>query len=509
MTARSLVELLDRSARRYGANVAIVDDAGATTYAELWGRSCAFARYLATEGLQPGDRVALVLESTADFVAAYYGTLMAGGIAVSLNAAAKARDLGIWLGHSEPRWLVQQAGNAEADGAWAGLRDKPHRILRGGAESGGPADAVALADILRRPVGVCAAPPVREGDAASILYTSGTTGRPKGVVLSHGNLASNVEGIIEYLGLTAEDSIVSLLPFYYSYGNSVLHTHLACGARVILHTNFVYPHAVVERLVAERASGFSGVPSTYALLLGRVTLERYDLRSLRYVTQAGGAMPAALVERLRRVLPGVAVFLMYGQTEATARLSYLPPRDLDRKRGSVGIPVPGCQIAIRRDDGIAALPGEIGGVWAKGPNVMLGYWRDPEATAAAIRDGWLSTGDVGYLDDDGYLFLVGRRADIIKTGAHRVHPKDVEEVIAELRGVVEVAVVGVDDELLGQAIKAYVVLDAQAALAPKDIKSHARQRLAGYKVPKIVEVTDALPKTSSGKIRRTELAARS
>jgi acyl-CoA synthetase (AMP-forming)/AMP-acid ligase II len=324
-------------------------------------------------------------------------------------------------------------------------------------------------------------------------------------MLSHANLAANVAGIVDYLGLRADDRIVSVLPFYYSYGSSVLHTHLAVGARIALEPNLVFPQLVVERLARERATGFSGVPSTYALLLDRVDLAAHDLSSLRYLTQAGGAMAPALTRRLSSALPQARLFVMYGQTEATARLTWLPPEQLEAKLGSVGRPLPGVTLAVRHEDGSDCAVDEVGEVCARGPNVMQGYWRNPEATAAVLQAGWLRTGDLGRLDADGVLWLSGRRADMIKTGAHRVHPQDVEEAIAELPGVAEVAVVGVDDELLGQVIKACIV--RAGALDDNQVRAHCRARLAPYKVPKIVVFVDALPKTASGKIRRVELAA--
>jgi acyl-CoA synthetase (AMP-forming)/AMP-acid ligase II len=251
-------------------------------------------------------------------------------------------------------------------------------------------------------------------------------------------------------------------------------------------------------------TGFSGVPSTFSLLLTRTKLASYDLSSLRYVTQAGGPMAPALTQRLRSALPDARLFVMYGQTEATARLTWLPPERLDEKLGSVGIPIHGTRLEIRRDDGQPADQGEVGEVWAHGDHVMIGFLNDPAATRAVIKDGWLKTGDMGRLDRDGFLFLVGRRSDMIKTGAHRVHPNEIEEVIAEIPGVAEVAAVGVHDEILGQVVKAFVVADS--ALSPEDIKAHCRERMATYKVPKQVDLVSSLPKTASGKVQRVRLA---
>jgi len=497
--AVTIVERLRQSAERHGARPAIKASAECISYAELFARARRVAGFLRAQGLCAGARVALILPNCIEYVVAYYGVLMAGGVAVPLNAAAKSRDYHAWLTHCEPDWLFAQAGREVSE--VLGRLPRPPRAVWVGE---GAASATTYQDVLEHDAAQVL-PDLNVHQPASIIYTSGTTGRPKGVVLSHGNLASNTAAIVEYLRLTEHDSIVTVLPFYYSYGNSVLHSHLQAGGQVILEQNFVYPHMVVESLARERATGFAGVPSTYALLMGRVKLGDYDLSGLRYVTQAGGAMPPSLTARLQRALPHVDIIVMYGQTEATARLTWLPAQRLSEKMGSVGIPIPGVRIEVRNEAGAPADVGEVGEVWAQGPNVMLGYWRDPQASAAVLRDGWLRTGDMGHLDHDGYLYLVGRRSDMIKVGAHRIHPQDIEEAIAELDGVQEVAVVGVEDELLGQSIKAFVVPAAGAELDAMRVQRHCRERLAAYKVPKQVEIVASLPKTASGKVRRAEL----
>lgn len=488
---RSLVDNLLCSADRYPQRCAIKDGARDVSYQDLVNDAASIAAQLRSEGISKGDRVAVILPNNSEFVAAYYGVLMAGGIVVSLNAAAKARELAAWLRDCDAAFVYADESNAEVRASLAAL-EHPPKLLN--------AAAASRAELLVHRG--------QEDDPACILYTSGTTGQPKGVVLSHKNILSNTSAIVEYLRLTCDDSIVTVLPFYYSYGSSVLHTHLKVGGRLILQKNFVYPHAVIETLSAERATGFAGVPSTFALLLSRVKLQDYDLSAVRYVTQAGGAMAPALTQRLREAFPLAEIFVMYGQTEATARLTYLPPHALDAKLGSVGIPVPGVKIEVRTEHGTPAPVGQVGDIWASGPNIMLGYWRNEAATAEVLRDGWLKTGDMGRMDEDGYLYIVGRRSDMIKTGAHRVHPQDIEDVIAELVEVQEVAVVGEDDEMLGQTIKAFVVPAAGAQISPMRVQAYCRERLAAYKVPKTVVIVSSLPRTSSGKIRRAELQER-
>jgi len=493
--SQPLVARLEDTADAFPRRIALQQAQRRLDYAGLRDAASRFARSLRARGVEPGDRVALILHNGIEAAIAWYGIWRAGAVVVPLNAQARERDFVPWLRHSGARLLVHGAGHDEAARA-AGETGVPTLVTAG---DGDPALAFAANDIAG------AEPPMPDAGAlAAILYTSGTTGAPKGVALNHRNLAANTASILDYLRLGSDDSTVSALPFYYAYGASVLHTHLAVGARVVLEDNVVFPHLITEALARERATGFSGVPSTFALLLDRGQLDQHDLSSLRYLTQAGGAMAPALASRVREAFPQARLFVMYGQTEASARLTCLAPERLGDKLGSVGTPIAGVELQVRREDGSEAAVDEPGEVWARGDNVMTGYWQAPEATAATLVDGWLRTGDLGHHDADGFLWLAGRRSDMIKTGAHRVHPQDVEEVIAELPGVREVGVTGLDDPLLGQVVAAFVVRDGDA---PSDmaIKAHCRQRLAGYKIPKRVAFVAELPKTASGKIRRTAL----
>jgi long-chain acyl-CoA synthetase len=465
------------------------------SYGALWSEAERFADLLRARGAREGDRVALLLPSTIEAVVAWYGTWLAGCTVIPLNVQARARDFESWLRHAEASVVVCEAGHEGLAAALAAVPGCSLHITVDRFRLSFPIDWLGS--------GRVAHPPPPPPHPAVVLYTSGTTGKPKAVMLSHANMVANTTSIVTYLGLTCVDSIVTSLPFYYSYGSSVLHTHLHAGARVVIESNLIFPHALVQSMARERATGFSGVPSTFSLLLQRVQLDNFDLSSLRYLTQAGGAMGPALTLRVRDAFPQAKLFVMYGQTEATARIAYLPPERLLEKIGSVGVPIPGVSIEVRREDGTRAPAREEGEVWVRGPNVMLGFLGDPAATRAVIKDGWLATGDMGALDDEGFLFLAGRRSDMIKSGAHRIHPSDVEEVIAELPDVTEVAVVGVDDEMLGQSVKAFVVV--RAPIASDRIKAHCRDRLATYKIPREIVFVPELPKTASGKVQRARL----
>jgi long-chain acyl-CoA synthetase len=285
----------------------------------------------------------------------------------------------------------------------------------------------------------------------------------------------------------------------------VLHSHLLAGAMLVLEDNLAYPHLTVQRLQDDAITGFAGVPSTFALLLGRCNFRDFDLSKLRYLTQAGGAMARPLIERLRAELPAVQLFIMYGQTEATARLTYLPPARLTAKLGSVGVPVPGVEIDVRLD-GRSVPTGEIGEIVARGDSIMQGYWNDTTATHEVLRDGWLRTGDLGHLDTEGFLYIDGRSVDMIKVGAFRVSPQEIEEVISAVPGVEEVCAAAMPDDLLGQAVKAVIVRTEGATVDERAVKAHCRQHLAAYKVPKTVEFVSVMPRTASGKIQRFKLA---
>lgn len=478
--------------------IAIVDGERRIGYGAFAEQAQRFAGLLATLAVAPGERISIVLPNGIEAALACYGSWLAGCIAVPLNAQARGRELAAWLGHATPRVVVHEADNTEVGAALAGIAPAPIRIATGPARP--PQGTLAWQRVGE------AAPVVLSADrVAAILYTSGTTGRPKGVTLTHANFAANVEAIVAYLALGADDSTVSALPFYYSYGASVLHTHLAVGGRMVLESNMVFPQLVVEAIERERVTGFSGVPSTFSLLLDRVPLVQHDLSSLRYLTQAGGAMPAATVRRLRDAIPQARLFVMYGQTEATARLAWLPPERLDDKPGSAGKAIAGVRIEVRGEAGHALPAGMPGEVWVRGGNVMAGYWRDPAATALVLHDGWLRTGDMGHLDTEGYLYLDGRRSDMIKTGAHRVHPLEIEEVLCELGGVREAAAVGIPDPTLGQVIKAFLVVADAHALDADAVRAHCRAYLAPHKVPRRVEFVPSLPRTASGKVRRRQL----
>ena len=497
-------------AKRYPQRFAIAGDDRRIRYAAFWEEAQRFANALRARGLRTGQRVAVLLPNRIEAAVACYGCWLAGGIVAPLNVQGRSRDFQAWLRHCDARHIVYEHSHTDAMDAIAAVdaSGESAAIQRWPLGAEHPLCPPALCPLGASnadDIDIDAVDRIATDDVALILYTSGTTGAPKGVTLTHGNLLANASAVVRYLGLNERDSVLSILAFYYAYGASVLHTHLITGGCVVLAQNLLFPHLLMDTIARERISGFCGVPSTYALLLERVKLGDYDLSSLRYITQAGGAMSPTLTRRMRAALPDARLFVMYGQTEATSRLTWLPPERLDEKISSVGIPIDGVQLRIAREDGSDAAIDEPGEVQVRGANVMRGYWNNPDASAAVMHEGWLRTGDMGHLDADGYLFLAGRRSDMIKTGAHRVHPNDIEDVIVELAGVSEAAVIGIDDDVLGQVIKAFVVAPGLPLRSENMIKAHCRERLASYKIPREIEFVSALPRTASGKVRRAAL----
>ncbi len=439
----------------------------------------------------PGERIGIHLPNSLEYVLAYYAAWAAGLIPVALNTQATAHELETWIGHSGCACLFSRKTRDQLG------CDTPISTL----ELEGPG-VIRLDGIALHPVDQL--PDIPDEPLATLIYTSGTTGSPKGITLGHDNLVSNISGVIESLSISPDDRFLCVLPFYYSFGNSILHSHLSIGATLVLLDPAGYPVRILEAIEDHGCHGFAGVPSLYVSLLKKTDFSRHDLSSLRYLTQAGGPLAVEFIRDLQQRLPGVRLYVMYGQTECSARIACLPAERLDDKMGSVGRPIAGLEVQIVDGKGAVCAPGEPGEIRVRGTSVMRGYWRDPQRSAEVLREGWLHTGDQGYLDEDGFLYIVGRQTEMLKIADNRVSPYEIEEVILELSGVDECAVVGCAHELLGQAAHAAIVR-SDPRLNEQAVKRHCKQNLAFYKIPKTIAFVDALPKTSSGKIRRGEI----
>jgi long-chain acyl-CoA synthetase len=498
-------DLLRESAERFPDRIAVIDGSRRITYATLYGGATDLSRRLVASGLVPGERVLIVLKNSAEYIVSYFAVMMACGIAVPIGHQTTERGLRRILADCTPSIVIGHIGKTPAHARSLQNSSSVRTVIDG--DSTDFAQTIAGNGGNRfREYYRCAEG--KESDVALILYTSGTTGQPKGVMLTHRNLAANAASIVEYLKLTHEDRGMVILPFHYSYGNSLLTTHVMVGGSLVFENSFVFPNVVLERIEEEQVTGFAGVPSTFAILLNRSNLRRCTFPHMRYVTQAGGAMSPKLAADLRVAIPGADVFIMYGQTEATARLTYLDPSDLLQKAGSIGKAIPGVRITLRKEDGALASPGEVGEIVAEGDNVMAGYWNKPAETAEVLQNGCLHTGDLAKTDEEGFLYIVGRRSEMIKTGGRRVSPKEIEEVISGIPGICEVAVVGVQDEMLGQAIRAFVVLERGENVFQKDVLKHCLENLEPFLVPQDVVFLEELPKSLSGKVDRTGLKCR-
>lgn len=336
---------------------------------------------------------------------------------------------------------------------------------------------------------------------AQIIYTSGSTAMPKGVMISHKNIIANTTSIIEYLKLDSSDIMEVVLPFFYCYGLSLLHTHLRVKGKIVLNNNFVFLGSVFKDLINYKCTGFAGVPSHFQILLRKSdTFTKTHFPHLRYVTQAGGKLHNVFIQEFRESHPNTKFIVMYGQTEATARLSYLPAERLNDKLGSLGKGIPGVELSVVDINGCPVKPGEIGEIIAKGDNVMLGYYKDEKATGDVLKGEWLYTGDLAQIDEDGFIFHAARKKEIIKVGGRRVSPKEIEEVIVAIPGVVDCTVQAIDDDVLGEAIKAILVIsDANTNLNEKLVKEFCSTKLAHYKIPHIVAFTSQMEVNAAGK----------
>ncbi|WP_291857890.1 class I adenylate-forming enzyme family protein [Marinilabilia sp.] len=343
-------------------------------------------------------------------------------------------------------------------------------------------------------------PELETNALAQIIFTSGSTSVPKGVMLTHENLIANTTSILDYLHLTEDDTMLVVLPFFYCYGLSLLHTHLKVGGTLALNNNFMFLGNVLKDLQKYRCTGFAGVPSHFQILLRKSdSFRNGHFPDLRYVTQAGGKLHKAFILEFTELFPDIAFFVMYGQTEATARLSYLPPEFLPEKAGSIGKGIPGVELKVVDDKGSPVKPGQTGEIIASGKNVMRGYYEDMEATRATLKDGWLHTGDLGNIDEDGFIYLTARKKEIVKVGGKRVSPKEVEEVIVSMPGVIDCTVQGVEHAVLGEALKATVVTRSQNAVSVEEVKAFCSGRLAAFKIPEEIIFKDHMDVSSTGK----------
>jgi len=511
-------QFLENSAERFPDKTALVCGDRRVSYTALHQASRGLAGALLELGLQRQDRVVIFCENSIEAVTALFGILMAGGIFVMLNPAMKARKLAYILNNSGARAVIAQADRAmlmrEAISEAPAVR---HVVWVGSSKSAAGPGAPAIAEHLweallgeaeKRP-GILPAAGI-DVDLATIIYTSGSTGEPKGVMSAHCNVVAAARSITGYLQNTPDDVILDTLPLSFDYGLYQVFMAALFGGTVVLEPSFAFPYRVLERLVQERVTGFPIVPTVAALLLQMQDLSRFDFSSLRYITNTAAALPVAHIRRLLAIFPGKRIYSMYGLTECK-RVAYMPPEKLPERPGSVGIAMPNCEVFVVDEDGRKLGANQVGELVVRGANVMQGYWNAPEETAKRFRPGrypadtLLHTGDLFRQDEEGFLYFVGRKDDMIKTKGERVSPKEIENIICEMEGVAEAAVIGVPDDILGQAIKAFVVCSRNPGPTDAAVIHHCKKHLEPFMVPKEVVFRDALPRTASGKIDKKPL----
>jgi acyl-CoA ligase (AMP-forming) (exosortase A-associated) len=513
--------MLRASAEQYPQHEAIVHGAARQSYLELWQTVQGIAHGLRAAGVKRGDRVGVLLEPSLPLVQSLMAVSAAGAAFVPIHPGLFPEQVEHIVRDCGMRLLITDGSRV------AKLREALSRCpALGGVVCAGsmPTEygelnlhsfdglATTAASAIERDTCI-------ESDLAAILYTSGSTGQPKGVMLTHRNVLAGAEIVAEYLHITHDDRTLAVLPFSFDAGLNQLMTALHTGATCVL-LKFLFAKEIVAALAKEKITGLAGVPSLWNLLTqDHSKLPETPLPALRYITNTGGAMPLSTLARLRDALPTTQVYLMYGLTEAF-RSTYLPPEELERRPTSMGKAIPNTEISVLREDGTKCEPGEIGELVHRGPTVTLGYWNQPELTAQVLRPNPLAapqlgepdtvcySGDLVKTDEEGFLYFVGRRDNQIKSSGFRISPNEVEAALLRCGEVHEAAVIGIPDEMLGQSILAYLVPRDGGLVEPEHVLEAVADLLPRHMVPKEVVVVDKLPHTSSGKIDYPQLRKR-
>lgn len=510
-----LETFLEQSAARLPDKTALVCGNRRLTYAQVETSCNQLAHALQAQGLKRGDRVAIYLDNSIEAALSIWAVLKAGGVFVMINPTTKADKLSYLLNNSRATAII--AAGRRIPHIMSCFDETPHLadvIVAGPTPAElchGEKRFHTFEDLLAEHVADTTPPPKHciSIDLASLVYTSGSTGNPKGVMLTHLNMVSAATSITTYLENREDDIVLNVLPLSFDYGLYQLLMAFRFGGTLVLERSFTYPHAILDILTREKVTGFPLVPTVSAILL-QMDLSKYDFSHLRYVTNTGAALPTDHIGRMRQLLPHVSIYSMYGLTECK-RVSYLPPDQADIRPASVGIAMPNTEVYVVDDEGRRLGPDEVGELVVRGANVMKGYWEDPERTAKRLKPAALPnemvlyTGDLFRMDDEGYLYFVGRRDDMIKSRGEKVSPKEVENTLHNHPDIAEAAVIGVPDDVLGQAIHAHIVLKSGAQLTERALLAYCREHMEDFMVPKTVEFQSELPKSSNGKIDKKQL----
>ena len=457
------------------------------SFKKLYQDSLKVASYL-KENIGENKNIILIAPNSVFFITAYLGILKSGNVCVPLNYAIEQDNLD----------FISKTTHCSA--VIITKRLQPELRFN---TSTNTINEDSLSEIIENQDIKTFIANFDKNRVAEIIFTSGSTGEPKGVMISHQNIISNTNSIIEYLQLTSKDIMGIVLPFFYCYGLSLLHTHLKVGGSVVLNNSFIFLGSVINDLKKYKCTGFAGVPSHFQILLKKSqTFKSTEFPDLRYVTQAGGKLHTIFIKEFVDAFPKIGFYVMYGQTEATARLSYLPPKHIKEKIGSIGKAIPGVTLKVVNNKGEDAKVNEEGELVAQGGNVMLGYYKDEEATKSTIKNGWLFTGDIAKVDEDGFIYIVARKKEIIKVGGKRVSPKEIEEVILSIPEVVDCTITGIDDEILGEAIQATIVLN-NGSLDRDEMREKillgCSKKLSPFKIPQKIIFENTIAMSSTGK----------
>ncbi|MFF0088243.1 long-chain fatty acid--CoA ligase [Streptomyces canus] len=488
----NLAQFLVETAARQPERPALRLGTDTTTYAELDERSARAAALLRAEGVRPGDRIALMLPNIPEFVVLYYGALRAGAIVVPMNPLLKERETAYHLTDSGAVLLLEwhlAPGEGAQGAAAVGVRNL---VVEPSSFAALLAGHEPLSEVAR----------TGDDDVAVLLYTSGTTGKPKGAALTHGGLRHNTEvNAVHVQRMTPEDVVVGCLPLFHIFGQiCTMSVAVRTGASLTLIPRFD-PQTVLDTIARDRATVFEGVPTMYAALLQHPT--EADVSTLRMCVSGGASLPVEVLHGFERRF-GCAVLEGFGMSETSPVVSFNHP-DRPRKAGSIGTPIKDVEVRLLDEKGQDVGSDAIGELVVRGPNVMKGYWNRPEETEAAVPDGWLRTGDMARQDEDGYLYIVDRKKDMIIRGGYNVYPREIEEVLHEHPAVALAAVVGVPHQELGEEIAAAVVLRPGAQATPEELRQYVKDRVAAYKYPRLVWLADTLPMGPSGKILKREI----
>jgi long-chain acyl-CoA synthetase len=501
----------------YPDKTALVTEKERVTFSELLVHVRRCAGVLVAHGVRRGDRVVVFADNTLECVVGVWATLWVGGVFVVVNPQTKKDKLQYIVNQSEAKVLVSDEHLWQQFFPILAEATTLTSVLCSGAAHQQPAEAsgVPLHDfwqVLRQQDPLESAVFVTPLDLAALIFTSGSTGMPKGVMMTHQSMVFARDSITEYLRLNSEDRIINLLPLAFDYGLYQMLMAVGLGATLVLERSFSYPGKVFERIKNEKVTVFPGVPTIYSTLLSIHQKTPLCFPSVLRVTNTAAALPPDYIPTLREIFPNALFFAMYGLTECK-RVSYLEPELIDVKRGSVGKPIPGTEMFLLSPEGKPVPPGEPGILHVRGPHVMLGYWRDPETTAKMLKPGnlpgerVLCAQDWFVMDEEGFFYFKGRSDDIIKTRGEKVSPVEVENVLHSMRGIRGAAVIGVPDEALGQAIRAFVVLEEGATITAKEIQKWCAARLENFMMPQQVQFLSEMPKTTTGKIKKERLKA--